>query len=157
MKIMRNLFFSLLILFSFIAVTSAQNVEAIKYDETKAVPCDQLLGRLDYYFTQILNNSDIAKGYIVVYEGKILSYKKENKLVYPPRGYAKSWLQTVKDHMKFRTVSDEKIMFIEGGFRNDFTAEFWIVPNKATPPKTTPTLEKIKYRKGKATDICEGL
>lgn len=154
---MRNLFFSLLILFSCLAAVSAQSVEAVKIDEMKAMPCDYLQGWLDNFFTQVTNNSETAKGFIIVYEGKIPFYKKESKITNLPRGLAKTWIQTVKSHMKFRMISDEKIVFIEGGFRNDFTAEFWLVPNGATLPKASPTLEKIKYRKGKATDICEGL
>ena len=154
---MKNLLFGLLILFSLVVTVSAQTVEAIKVDEKKAMTCDYLQGYLDNFFAQIMNNSETAKGYIIVYEGKVPSYKKDNKTINPPRGYAKSWIQTVKNDMKFRVIDNKKIIFINGGFRNDFTVEFWIVPIGATPPKASPTLEKIKYRKGKATDICEGL
>lgn len=154
---MRKLLFGLIVLFSVAAVASAQTGEAVKLDEMKFNPCDFLQGYLDSFFSQITNNSETAKGYIIVYEGKIPSFKRALRTVNPPRGFAKSWIQTVRNHMKFRTISDEQIVFIEGGFRTDFTTEFWLVPNNANPPKASPTLEKIKYRKNRATNICKGL
>ena len=153
---MKKSLFVLLILFSFAAIGSAQTIEAAKVDEFGTIVCDHLQGRLDYFFGQVMNESKTAKGYIIVYEGKAISYKNHSKILNPPRGQAESWIKTAKNQMKFRVIDDGKIIFIKGGFRDNFAVEFWIVPTEATPPKASPTLEKMKYRKGKATDICEG-
>ena len=156
---MKKLLFGLVILFSCLATVSAQSVEAIKIEEFGTVSCDDLVSRLDSYFTQIMNNLKTAKAYIVIYEGKLLMplYNQDNRTINPRRGEVKVRIQTIKNQMKFRTIPEQAITFIEGGFRNNFTFELWLVPNSVMPPKASPTLEKIKYRKGKATDICEGL
>ncbi len=153
---MKKLSFTLLILFSCLAAISAQTVKATKLGEFGQIGCDYLQGELDYFFGQVMNESETAKGYVVVYEGKALSYKNHNKILNPPRGQADSWIRTAENHMKFRSIDDGKIVFIKGGFRDNFAVEFWIVPVEAASPKASPTLEKMKYRKGKATDICEG-
>jgi hypothetical protein len=48
----------------------------------------------------------------------------------------------------------ERFNFIEAGFREKLTVEIWLAPNGATLPKPTPTLTKMKYRKGKAVGFC---
>ncbi len=52
------------------------------------------------------------------------------------------------------TEPSEKIVFIEAGFREKLTIEFWLVPLGAEPPKPNPTLKKMKYQKGKPLDLC---
>jgi hypothetical protein len=46
--------------------------------------------------------------------------------------------------------------FVVAGFRENFTVEFWIVPNGVTPPEPSPTLTKMKYRKGIPAKFCLG-
>jgi hypothetical protein len=59
--------------------------------------------------------------------------------------------------INFRRFPKEKVLFISGGFRENHTVELWVVPNGANPPKATPTLESMKYRKGKPVNMCESL
>lgn len=156
-KFVKKLLFGLFVLFSLAAAGLAQTVEATKVDEFEFVDCDNLQNRLDYFFGRVINSLKPSKGYIMVYEGKVSSYKKDNEMVNPRRGEAKSQIQTIKNHTRFRSIASEKIVFVNGGLRNNFTVEFWLVPNDAAPPQATPTLKRIKYRKGRATDICRYL
>ena len=44
-----------------------------------------------------------------------------------------------------------RVVVIDGGFRETWTADLWIVPKGASPPTPTPTVkpEDIRYRKGR--------
>ena len=53
-------------------------------------------------------------------------------------------------------MPQEKFVFVESGFLEDFKVELWNVPDGATPPKPTPTLKRMKYRKGKPVGFCLG-
>jgi hypothetical protein len=50
-----------------------------------------------------------------------------------------------------RGVDAKRIVVINGGYREEWTAELWIVPKGATPPNPSPTLaaKDIRFRKGK--------
>ena len=64
-------------------------------------------------------------------------------------------IYTMKTRIKFRRFDEKRIVFIEGGFREKFTIELWVVPDGKLPPTSTPTLTKMKYRKGKPQDSCK--
>ena len=148
----------LLYLLVFVATAFAQ--EAQKVDEIKTYYCDELKFHIYDFAVGIDNNSNSinnnpnAKGYIISYEGKYSSYL--NRLVLPRFGEVESRLALIKKHLLFLRYPMEKIVFIKGGFREEQTVEFWIVPNGAEPPKTKPTLDKIKYRKGKPPKLLMG-
>ena len=132
--------------------------EARKIDEFGNTSCDDFLSRLEGLFVE-LNGLKDTKGYVFVYEGRMLNplYNQQNKTVYPRRGEAKAELENVRRHIIFRNYDKNGIVLVEGGFRARYTVEFWIVPNNATPPKESPTLKKMKYRKGKAEYSCKYL
>ncbi len=81
---------------------------------------------------------------------------KEIWKILPRIGKANSRIDLIKKHLKFLRYSTKNIVFINGGFRENLTAEFWLVPRNAEPPKLTPTLKKIKHRKGKAPKLQMG-
>lgn len=141
--------------FILISLSSVFAQEARKIDEFGNESCDNLRNLLDIFFAELKSSKD-EKGYIFVYEGKLLVplYNKENKTIYPQRGEAEAEIKFIKQHIKFRGFDENRIVRINGGFRERFTVEFWIVPANVTPPKVTPTLKKMKYRKGKAKHSC---
>lgn len=152
---MKRRFFGFLILLSFVPSASAQIKEARKIDEFENTNCDDYRGRTDFLLTALRNSSD-AQGYIFVYEGDLKQFiydrngkHKGMKYVSPEMGAAQGLTDYLKNHIRFRKFPAEKITFVQGGFREKFTVELWIVPNKANPPKPTPTLKKIKRRKQK--------
>jgi hypothetical protein len=153
------------VFFAFLVTASAQ--EAEKLDSFGEVPCEELRGRLDNFLVH-LRNEPSAKGFVIVYEGKYSRpvYKRNQQPEYkdflPAVGEAKYRRQVMASHFRYRKFSvdgtsiADRISIVDGGFRENFTAEFWIVPSGTEPPKPTPTLDKIKYRKGKpAKIVCE--
>ena len=150
-----KIFFSILffcILFS--ATTFAQTAEIL--DEFSNLACDEYLGRMDWILFETRKDSS-ANIYVFVYEGKETKYNfRTDKIdfVFPTRGSAKAKIASMKTYAAYRKVSVEKFKFIEAGFREKSTVEIWFVPKGAEPPTPTPTLEKMKYRKGKAKGFC---
>lgn len=137
----------------FLFSVSGFSQEAVKVDEFGYTTCHGYLGKMSSLYINLNNNPD-AKAYIFVYQGKLTKaiYDKKGKLkridnISPPKNQDKEIIGYLKRDVKFRSVPTDKIIFIEGGFREKFTIEFWLVPFGANPPQPTPTLSKIKQRK----------
>lgn len=154
LQFMKKTFATLIFCFFFFAI-SAFAQEARKIDEFGNESCDNFRNLLDIFFAELKDSKD-AKGYIFVYEGKLLVplYNKENRTIYPQRGEAEAEIKLIRQHILFRDFDKSRIVLINGGIRERYTVELWIVPNNSTPPKSAPTLKKMKYRKGKAKDRC---
>lgn len=151
-----------LFIVTFASSISAQIKEARIIDKFGNVSCDDYLSRMDNFWSN-LNNSPNAKGYIFIYEGKLATgnYDKKgkyvgNKYISPKIGEAKERIKTMKTRLELSKYSLEKITFIEAGFRDKYAVEFWVVPDDVIPPKPSPTLDKIKFRKGKPQNFCSG-
>ncbi len=154
MKIIWLTFFILIFVFS----TFAQEVK--KMDEISNIACDDYVNRIQNVIWELKNNSD-SKVYFLIYDGKEVSYnakKDKDELVLPIYGSKKARIRSVKKFFKVHQQESllERIVFVEAGFREEFTVEFWQVPLGAQPPKPTPTLTKMKYRKGKPKEFCLG-
>lgn len=146
----------LLSFFVFALPILAQQEEARKIDEFESIQCDDYLARMDAFQNQ-LKDDPTAKGYILIYEGKIVKYNKGKiHFVLPHLGEAKSYERTMIRRMAFRRFDKERIVFVEAGFRENLMVEFWLVPQGAKSPNPTPTLKKMKYQKGKPIDFCDG-
>lgn len=155
---MKNFFSALFFCVLFFTATFAQKAE--KIDEFPTLACDDYLSRMDGVLFQAQRNPS-ATIYVFIYEGKENTYdpyRKTTKFILPTRGSAKARIASIKVYAKYRKVSVENFKFIEAGFREESSAEFRLVPKDAEPPKPSPILEKMKYRKGKAkgyrTDCC---
>ena len=133
--------------------------EARKYDEMGQLYCDDAKSRLDFFAIQ-LQKEPGAKGYIIFYGGKTylrgVYNKKARRYVevrlLPIRGEAQLRIAPWKPYLtNSRGVEESKIEVIDGGYRQEFTIELWIVPSGAKPPPLLPTLKEteIKFRKGK--------
>lgn len=147
---------STILLLSLFSYAFAQ--EARKIEEFGNLGCDDFLTRKDN-FIYYLNLEPNAIGYIFVYEGKLqeFDYSKEKVQTYyvlPRVGEARRYLVGMKDRFEMGRFPLERLVFANAGFREKFTVEFWIKPSDASPPKPTPTLTKIKYRKGKPKNFC---
>lgn len=143
-----------LFLLSFAFDVAAQLEEPRKVDEFESIQCEDLRTRLDSFLVEIQNNPQ-SKGFVIVYEGKYSSYIynrsgiSKRKYHLPTFGEANYRTQVFLKHFQFRQFQSDKYLFIDGGFRENHSVELWIVPDTAKPPKPTPTLSNIKYRKGK--------
>jgi hypothetical protein len=159
---MREVIVGFIFIFVLALSVSAQIEEAQKIDKFGNTNCDDYGARIDLLLTEINNFSD-AKGYVFVYEGKLEQFIydknakfKKTRYVSPEIGMAKEIIGYLKKHLLFRNFPSNKIVFIEAGYREKYAVEFWLVPDKAIPPKPTPTLKKIKQRKPKLKqfDFC---
>ena len=145
-----------ILLVTLIFCISAFSQEAVKMQEFEDTVCEDFLSRMDGVIAESQNNPS-ATIYVFVYEGRELKYNnRKNKMekVLPAFGSAKVKINSMKIFIERRGISIETFTFIEAGFRENLTVEMWVVPNGATPPKPSPTLEKIRYRKGKAIGFC---
>ena len=79
---------------------------------------------------------------------------KKYDLIFPTLGSAKAKINSIKKSLLFVKMPLDRFKFIDAGFREELTVEFWLVPLGAKPPVPTPTLTKMKYRKGKAWTYC---
>lgn len=137
----------------------SQKAELI--DGIGSVNCETYLAFAEKTMIEQTNNPN-AKTYIFVYEGKELIpvYKNgkfiKDKSVLPKIGLATAKIQSMKARIKRAKISLDNFVFVKGGFRENFMVEIWSVPNGAKPPKSTPTLKKMKYGKGKAKGFCLG-
>lgn len=152
MKIIWLTFFILIFVFS----TFAQ--EAQKFDEIGDTSCEDYLNRMAEVVA-ILRFDQTTKVYLLIYEGKEQRYnarKDKSEILLPAYGSAKARIRSIKKLFKVHQQESllERIVFVEAGFREEFTVEFWQVPLGAQPPKPTPTLTKMKYRKGKPKEFC---
>ncbi len=158
---MKKRLFSFLLALFFALSVSAQNKEARKIGELNSFwECEFVRTSLDNFFFDLQNDSQ-ATGFVITYEGKYSEKIYDNKgnsktKTYLPRvGEAAYRIQTIRNHIKFRNFSPDRILFIDGGFREEHKVEFWIVPNGTELPKPKPTLEEMKYRKGKSFWKCD--
>ena len=159
---MKKQFFSLLLLISSSIIVSAQTQEAQKIDEFGNINCEGYLARMDNTFLSALNDSS-SKIYVFVYEGNLTKpkYDSNGKAIgsesaLPQMGLAKARISSMKQYLKMKKMPQEKFVFVEAGFLDNVKVELWNVPDGATPPKPTPTLKKMKYRKGKPVGFCLG-
>ena len=153
---MKKQFFSFLLALLFAFSVTAQNRDARKIDEFENISCDEYLMRIDAAMVEAHNNPS-STVYVLIYEGKELKYnsrKKKTESVLPNFGSAKAKIRSIEKYLSIRKFPAERFEFVKAGFRENLTVEIWLVPAGATLPKPTPTLTKMKYRKGKATGFC---
>lgn len=152
----------LLISLSFVSSVSARIDEAVMFDQLDSTTtCEDLKARLDYWAIERNKNPE-SIGYAIVYEGKYFkdvsgrNEKRKLKAFLPTFGESAFRTNLMMEYMfAIRKNSKQKFIFIDGGFRKNFSVELYILPNDAPPPRPSPTLEEIKYRKGNPHFECE--
>lgn len=152
--------FALYLMLAFSA--SAQSNEAVKIDEFGSINCEDYLARMDGAIVTASNNPTL-KVIVFVYEGKIQTnkYKNDGSLlkvqsVLPEYGLARAKIRSMKKYLTVRGADPKQFTFVSGGPRENFAVELWSVPVGASVPKPTPTISKIRYRKGKPAGFCTG-
>ncbi len=144
----------ILILSSFIFAQETQ-----KNDEFEYISCEDYLSKM-FGLVNFLKENPNSKAYLLVYEGKETQYnfkKKKVETLRPAYGMAKIRIRSIQSRFVYLGENLLKqIVFVEAGFRENFMIEVWSVPLGAEPPKPTPTLKKMRYRKGKPQGFCYG-
>ena len=135
---------------------SYQN-EAHLFDRYNQICEEDEKARLDNFGIQ-LNNEPEAQAYIIYYGGRCYSGCEEDYPRHRPRvprkGEAKQRAGRIEPYLvETRGLDPARIVVIDGGFRESWEAELWIVPKGAPPPPIKPTVspEQIVYGKGRVT------
>ncbi|MDQ3805423.1 MAG: PKD domain-containing protein [Acidobacteriota bacterium] len=101
-----------------------------KIDEYGNIRFNDEKARLDNFAIE-LQNDPTAQGYIIAYGGRR-----------GRAGEAQRRADRAKDYLvNTRGISADRIVTVDGGFREDLTVELWIVPQGATAPTASPTVD----------------
>jgi len=117
--------------------------EQIPYDSFGKIPFEDAAARLDGFALQLLElnkKQSNYRGFIIVYAGQS-AFEKEAQSV---AECSKNYLITV------RAAASETIVAVDGGHREEFVVELYIMPNDAFPPLLMPTVSKRRV------EILEG-
>lgn len=100
------------------------------HDEFPFIQRDDAKARLDNFVIQLQQQPD-AKGYVIVYGGRT-----------SPAGQADRLGTFARDYLvNERSFDPNRLIIMNGGYREADTFELWLVPTGATPPQATPTLQ----------------
>jgi hypothetical protein len=129
--------------------SNGQSLGPTKIDEFETFLCDDLKARTENLYLQVIK-TDGARGYIIVYEGKYRSFWSGESYLLPHIGEADSRIRAIKTQMRFLKISKAPIKIVFGGYREHLQTEYFLIPPGATEPKPSPSLKRIKHRKGRA-------
>ena len=133
--------------------TKSASSEPIKFDEFGDICCGYEKAKLDAFSVELMNNPE-AQGYIIFYGGRRYPTCYNPRPRIPRRREAQARADRMMPYLINQRGFDEgRIVMINGGYRESWMAELWIVPKDATPPVPTPTLRpnQIRFRKGRVT------
>ncbi len=128
-----------------------------KFDEYEDICPGDEKARLDNLAIELQNNPSL-RAYVIFYGGRcysscMLDYPRHRPRR-PRKGEAAKRAARIKQYLvSTRGLDPERISVNDGGHRESWTAELWIVPGGANPPAPTPTVqaEDILYGKGSPT------
>jgi hypothetical protein len=99
------------------------------FDSFVATSFEDSGSRFDPFASQLQETQNL-KGYVIVYSSKV--NESEQASEYAKR--ARSFL------IGERKIPSERIVAMNGGRREEFTVELFLIPNNWNPPMATPTL-----------------
>ena len=110
-------------------------LSARKFDEYGAVALEDQKARLDNFAIE-LQNDPMTQAYVIVYGGRRSA-----------RGTAVARIKTVNTYlMTTRGVDSNRIVAIDGGYREEPTTELWIVPDGAVQPTASPSVDPSEVK-----------
>jgi hypothetical protein len=122
------------------------------FDRFGDICCNDEKAHLDNFAVALQARPD-SQGYIIFYGGRRQSYPYCNKPQrLQRRGEAQARATRLKPYLvNSRGIDQARVIMIDGGYRESWTAELWIVPQDASPPTPSPTVQPkdIRYRKGR--------
>ena len=139
MRILKSILASLSLLLA-MATASSATVESRKIDEISNFNWEDLMARLDFYAIQLQTAPD-SSGHLIIYDGQRSR-----------RGEVQGWMDCVKNYLvERRGIDNNRIMIVNGGYREKLTVEMWLVPRGGNLPQATPTVKPkdVKFRKGR--------
>ena len=123
-----------LLLCNFLPPAHAQEAESLKPRKVDSYNDKIRSGEAEQWhledFLKVLAKEPNAKAYIIAYAGRE-----------DTPGKARRYAVRAKNYMvEARGVDPARIVTIDGGQREDFIVELWLVPNGARPPQPEPTM-----------------
>lgn len=112
-------------------------VDHMLFDEFGNITCEDELARLDN-LAVTLQNEPALQVQVVVYGGRV-----------GPRNEALARAARMKAYLVgSRGVEPERVITIDGGYRDELSGELWLSPRGAIPPVTRPTIDRryVKIR-----------
>jgi hypothetical protein len=106
-----------------------------RFDEFPSVAFDDDKARLDNLAIELQNNPG-ATGYVVAYGGRNSRAGEADRM----------GRRAVEYLSATRGISRERIIFVNGGYREVNSFELWVVPQGAEAPRPTPTLSPEQVR-----------
>jgi hypothetical protein len=111
------------------------DAQARTIDEYGNIRFNDEKARLDNLAVE-LQNDPTAQGYIICYGGRV-----------GRAGEAQARCDRAKnDLVTRRSISADRIVTVDGGFKENLTVELWVVPSGATPPAATPSVDPSEVR-----------
>jgi hypothetical protein len=112
------------------AQTSTEIKSTKKFDEFGDINCEHELARLDSFSIYLHDNPNL-RGYIIVYGGR-RGRRNEAKARAARMRY---YLVHTRGHVA------QRIIMIDGGYRETQTSELWLCPPNVPTPIPTPTVK----------------
>ena len=112
------------------------------FDVFEGVAWEDAMARLDNFAIQLQSQPNTT-GVVIVYGGQGRR-----------RGEPQAWSNCIKDYLvNRRGIGANRIVMINGGYRESLTAEMWATLRKGYNPLVTPSptikAKDVRFRKGK--------
>ena len=139
-----------------ITVSSQTSNQAQKVDEFGITNCDDWMARSENLSSK-MREDESSLGYIIYYGGRvnIQPYGSPHTRRLPRRGEAFARAAAIKSrYVNSLGIDGNRIMLLNGGYRENWTVELWLVPKGGRPPLPTPSLKEsvIRFRKGRVRE-----
>jgi hypothetical protein len=118
---------------------------ARKFDEYGDISFEDEKSRLDNFAIELKSDPN-AVGYLIVYGGRL-----------SVRGIAKTRALRAKNYLvKKSSLAPDRIVWVDGGYREDLSTEIHIAPRSATAPSPSPSVDPSEVQFVKATKAKNG-
>ena len=112
-------------------------IECRQFDQFPSIAFDDTKARLDNLAVELQNSPDTT-AYVIVYAGRTSRTGQADLLAKRAMDYLTSQ----------RGVDVRRLVFINGGYRDEDFIEIWICPPGAKPPQPTPTVKPSDVQPG---------
>jgi hypothetical protein len=102
---------------------------AVKFGEFGELPQKSVTENLQAIASYVANSTDNI--YLFAYAGRK-----------SPRGFSMDRIRKMKEDLVIAGLSPRRVIAMDGGYREEATFEFWVVPVGAEAPRPQPTLRR---------------
>jgi len=117
-----------------------------KFDEFQGSNWESAIAHLDNFAVDMRNNPQMI-GVLIVYGGQC-----------GRRGEARAWRGCLRNYLiSRRGIEPNRIVMLNGGYREGLTVELWETADRKHIPKLRPHIKTkdVRFIKGKVRHLCE--